>query len=350
MARTQARLLSLATAVPEHVLRQPEVQIRASALFGDHPTVQRLAPVFDNAGIDTRYSAAPIEWYGKPHGWTDRSQLFVESALELLERVTLACLERAGLGVADVDAIVVASTTGIATPSLDALLMERLPFRRETRRLPIFGLGCAGGVLGLSRAAAMALAEPGSRVLFLVVELCALAFRKDDLSKSNVVATALFGDGAAGALLSAGPAEDGLVFEGTGEYTFPDSLDVMGWAVEEDGLRAIFSRDIPALVRSEFRRVALAFLARHGRTLDDIAGFVCHPGGAKVLSALEEVFALPEGALAESRSVLRDFGNMSAVTVLFVLERVLRSPARGPLLLTAMGPGFSAGFVLLHRS
>ena len=152
--------------------------------------------------IRSRYSCVPIEWYDRPHGWAERNRVYIAGALDLLERTAIRLLDRAGIDKDAIDAVVTVSTTGIATPSLDALLIERMGLRRDVRRLPIFGLGCAGGVLGLARAAGQALAAPGETVLFLVVELCALSFRRDDWSKSNIVATALFGDGAAGALLS----------------------------------------------------------------------------------------------------------------------------------------------------
>jgi alkylresorcinol/alkylpyrone synthase len=226
--------------------------------------------------------------------------------------------------------------------------MERMQLRRTIRRLPIFGLGCAGGVIGLERAATMASANPGSLVLFLVVELCALCFRRDDFSKSNIVATALFGDGAAAALLACGG--DGPSVVGGGEYTWPDSLDVMGWDITGEGLKAIFSRDIPELVTTKLNEVARSFLEEHSLTLADIDRFVCHPGGAKVLDALEVAFEVDATRLAESREVLRDFGNMSAATVMFVLERTLASkePWRRALV-SALGPGFTAGFTLLER-
>ncbi|HVS45630.1 MAG TPA: 3-oxoacyl-[acyl-carrier-protein] synthase III C-terminal domain-containing protein, partial [Verrucomicrobiae bacterium] len=239
------------------------------------------------------------------------------------------------------------------TPSLDALLMERLPFKRTTRRLPIFGLGCAGGVLGLARAAAMAQSRPGNLVLFLVVELCALSFRKDDFSKSNIVATALFGDGAAAALIST--EGTGPVIADSGECTFSNTLDVMGWDVADDGLKAIFSRDIPALVETQLHDVASTYLAESGLTLGDIDTFLSHPGGAKVLDALEHAFGIADGALVESRSVLRDYGNMSAATVMFVLERALHGgslarPDWHRALVSSMGPGFTAAFATLENA
>src|SRR6185369_16217383 len=193
------RLLALASAVPSYTLDQSDVSRRAAQLFESRRDIARLLPAFENTGIARHYSCVPIDWYAEPHGWSDRTKLYVDNAVDLLEKVALELLTQAKLKREEIDAIVVSSTTGIATPSLDALVVERMGLRRDIRRLPIFGLGCAGGVVGLTRAADMARAVPGSRVLFLVVELCALTFRKDDISKSNIVATALFGDGAAGA-------------------------------------------------------------------------------------------------------------------------------------------------------
>jgi alkylresorcinol/alkylpyrone synthase len=344
------RLLALATAVPPHALGQDEVAQRARYLFerDGGSEVERLMPVFANAGIARRYSCVPIDWYERPHGWTERNALYLEHAARLLERAARDCLDQAGMKASELGAVVTVSTTGIATPSLDAVLANRLGFAPEIKRLPIFGLGCAGGVLGLSRAADWARTMPGAPILYLVVELCALSFRKHDTAKSNIVATALFGDGAAAAILAG--SGGGPALGPGGEHLFPDSLDIMGWDVAEDGLKAIFSRDIPALVRREMRGAATRFLARHGLALDTIDRFVCHPGGTKVIAALEEAFGLADNALAVERAVLRDYGNMSAATLLFVMERVLREQRDGRMLLAAMGPGFTAGFQLLEMA
>jgi alkylresorcinol/alkylpyrone synthase len=307
--------------------------------------LERMVAVFGNAGIDRRYSTVPVEWYEKPHGWTDRNNLYLEHALALIEEAARQALAEAGLKPEDIDQVVTVSTTGIATPSLDALLLNRLPLRSDVRRLPIFGLGCAGGVLGLARAADLARAAPKSRVLFLVVELCALCFRHGDFTKSNPVATALFGDGATAAVISCdgtGPA-----LGSSGEFTWPQSLDIMGWDVADDGLKAIFSRDIPALVQRDLRGATEDFLRRNDLTVADIDCFVCHPGGAKVLDALEEAFGLTQGALGHARATLRDYGNMSAATVIFVLKRMLDAGVHGRMLMTALGPGFTAGFQLI---
>lgn len=356
-APSPVTLTALATAAPRHVIRQAEVARLAEALFGaSRRDLDRLLPAFANAGIATRRSCVPMEWYLKPSNWKDRNALFIDHAVDLLEEAAERCLAEAGLDASAIDGLVTVSTTGIATPSLDARLMQRLPFRRDVARLPIFGLGCAGGVLGLSRAATLcqglAQTKPSARVLCLVVELCGLTFRAGDHSKSNVIATALFGDGAAAVLLESsepgGPAGRGPRLGPQGEHTWPDSLDVMGWEVESDGLGVLFSRDIPTLVRAQLGPAVDSFLARHGLRRGDLDGYVCHPGGAKVIAALEEVFALPDGGLAEAREVLHDYGNMSAVTVLFVLERLRRRGMKGRYLMTALGPGFTVGFQLLE--
>lgn len=326
---------------------------RLFAAQGQTELFERLRPAYANAGIDQRYSCVPLSWYGEPHGWRERTALYIDNALDLAVEASWACLGRSGLGTEDMDAVVTISTTGIATPSLDALVIERMALRPDVTRLPVFGLGCAGGVLGVARAAALARAMPGRRVLLVVVELCGLTFRPADPSKSNIVATALFGDGAAAAVLST--EGDGPSITGTGEYTWPGTLDVMGWRVEDDGLGVLFSQDIPTIVRNRMGPAAAHVLAGEGLTFGDIDGFVCHPGGAKVIVALEDAFALPEGGLDVAREVLRRHGNMSAPTVLFVLERTLaRDVARDVggafrrYLLTALGPGFTAGFVLLE--
>ena len=343
-----ARLLAVATAVPPYALGQAEVMRRIELALGPRSSeILRLLPTFGNTGIDCRYSSVPIEWYEELHDWPERNRVYLDSSLDLLEQAARRALEAARRRAEDVAAIVTVSTTGIATPSLDALLVERMRLAPTTSRLPIFGLGCAGGAIGLARAATMAQAQPGSLVLFLVVELCALCFRRDDFSKSNIVATALFGDGAAASLLST--EGDGPAVVAAGEYTWPQTLDVMGWDVTTDGLRAVFSRDIPDLVTTRLREAARAFLEARGLRLADVDRFVCHPGGAKVIAALESAFELEDGRLQSERDVLREYGNMSAATVMFVLQRATNGATPWKrALVSALGPGFTAGFTLLE--
>src|SRR5712671_2439005 len=346
------RLLALATAVPPILLDQEDVVERVKRLFGRSAILDRLLPVFANSGIDRRYSSVPLEWYDEPHGWAERNRRYIAGALDLLEGVAGQALDRAHLSTSELGGVVTVSTTGIVTPSLDALLIERMQLPRNVARLPVFGLGCAGGIIGLARAADMAAAMPGKAVLLLVVELCTLSFRRNDLAKSNIVATALFGDGAAAALVRCGG--EGPAIVATGEHTWPNSLDIMGWEVAEDGLKAVFSRDIPRLIETELRPATDAFLAQHELGLAQINRFVCHPGGPKALDAFERVFGLMPADLTESRAVLREFGNLSAASVLFVLE-LMRARSRaagkpwGRALLTALGPGFTAGFAVLSE-
>ena len=346
-----ARIASLATAVPPHKIPQSEV-VDFFRRFFDTSCVQRkrLEQVYLNASIESRYACAPVEWYERPHGFKEKNDLYIEQAVCLLKQVSVDALAAANLECADIDVLVTVSTTGVSVPSLDARLMEVLPFRRNVQRLPLFGLGCGGGVMGLARAATHARA--GSRVLFLVVELCTLTFCPNDKAMANVVATALFGDGAAGAVLTA---DSGPLISASGEYTWRESLDVMGWDVTNNGLEVIMSRSIPAMVHRYLRDATDEFLASVGLTLADIDDFVCHPGGAKVLDALEAAFDLSHGALAASRGVLRQYGNMSAVTVMFVLQLVLETAAADQRdgnprrrLMTSLGPGFSLAFLVLE--
>lgn len=343
------RLAALDVASPPHVLDQDDVARRAIAMFAPGPSgFDRLSPIYRNAEIETRRSCVPIDWYEQPHSFTERNDLFLENAVGLLAEASDKALAQAGLAPGDIDILVTVCSTGVATPALDARLMQARPFRADVERLPIFGLGCAGGVLGLARAAAMARAAPDKRVLLLVVELCALTFRHADRTKSNLIATALFGDGAAAAVVSCREQyADAPALGPFGEHTWPESLDVMGWDVADDGLKVLFSRDIPALVRTDFRAVVDAFLDREGASLSDVKGFVSHPGGAKVLDALEEVFDLPHRNLNHARDVLREFGNMSSVTVLFILHRVLAEGLEGPQLMTSLGPGFTAALGII---
>jgi alkylresorcinol/alkylpyrone synthase len=341
-----ARISAVATAVPEYVLHQSDVVARATEIFApDVADFDRYTPVYANAGVATRYSCVPLEWYGQPHSFTERNDLYIENSVDLLERVAGDLLDQSGLKADDIDALVVVSTTGMATPSLDALLIERMALRRDVERLPVFGLGCAGGVTGLARAGQMATSKPGARVMLLVVELCGLTFQANDTAKSNIISTALFGDGAAGAILQCA-GEGPAIIDGA-EHTWPDSLDVMGWSFGEDGLGIQLSRDVPGFIRNNLSGPAGAFLERNGLILTDIDRHICHPGGGKVLDALEEVLGLEQGELVASRAVMRDFGNMSAATALFVLKETMAQSPTGRFLMSALGPGFTASFALL---
>jgi alkylresorcinol/alkylpyrone synthase len=340
------KIISIATAVPKYKISQSDIGKTAARVFGvSMDDFSRLAPVYGNAAIETRYSCVPLEWYEQPCPFSERNRLYQENAVDLLAEAGQKALMRADLSFDDIDGLVVVSSSGIATPSLDALLMEKLQLRRSMERLPIFGLGCAGGAIGLARTAQLARGAPDKRYLYMVVELCGLAFIHADRTKSNVIATALFADGASAAVISCQGI--GVAVTGWSEYTWPGSLDITGWDVTDNGLRAIVSQKIPIIVRNGLNELVERFLVSQGVKRDDITEFLFHPGGAKVLDAIETALGLPAGRLHHPRNILRDYGNMSAATVMFVLEAALRSPVSGSHLLSALGPGFTNSFVLL---
>jgi len=340
-------IVSLETASPPHELSQDEVLETVLSHFGHRvPLVQRLAPVFANSGIRTRQAVRPLDWYLQPRSVGERSEAYLQGALDLFCDAAEKALSAAGLTGADVDVIITASTTGVATPSLEARAMGRMGFRPDAARVPVFGIGCAGGATGLALAARLAAAQPGATVLFVTVELCTLAFRNDQVNATDIVATALFGDGAAACVLRAG--EDGFArIASYAEHTWPDSLEVMGWRMDGEGLGVVLSQFVPPFVQRELRPAMDQMLAAQGLGIEDVDRFICHPGGAKVIDALETALDLGQGALDVEREILRDHGNMSAPTVLFILDRIRRAGLPPRSVLTALGPGFTASTVTL---
>lgn len=345
-----ARLLGLGRATPPHQIHQSEALDWARDRFaGRFAGFERLVPVFANAGIRTRQLARPVEWYLAPQDWVSRTAAYREVARDLFVAATRDALAAAGLEARDIDAVVTVSSTGIATPSLEALAHAELGLRSDVVRVPVFGLGCAGGVAGLALAARLAAAQPGTRVLMVTVELCSLSFRDDEPSKSNVVATALFGDGAAAAVVSTEGQSD-LAIAGAAEHLWPETLDVMGWDVAPQGFGVIFAQSIPALVTRHMAEAFAGLLRRMGTDAAAIARPVCHPGGAKVIAAIEASLALDQGVLDAEREVLHDHGNMSAPTVIHVLHRLIdtgRLPRQAPSAMLALGPGFTLNGLLL---
>ncbi|WP_167079847.1 3-oxoacyl-[acyl-carrier-protein] synthase III C-terminal domain-containing protein [Rhizomicrobium palustre] len=348
--RKTAKLISLATAVPEHILHQEDVAAAAREMFGKrYEAFDRMAPVFLTAGIRKRHAARAIDWYSKPRGWKERTAAYLEVAQGLFVDAANKALDEARITAAEVDVVVTVSSTGIATPSLEARAAQAMGFRTNIQRVPVFGLGCAGGVSGFAIAARLAKAEPGTNVLLVVVELCTLAFRMDQLSKAGIVACALFGDGAAACVLRAG--EGGIAeVEVAGEHTWPNTLDIMGWDLDGQGFEVIFAQAIPSFAEANMGPAVARILDRAQIRMDEVDRFVCHPGGTKVLAALERALKIPQGGLDHERAVLREYGNMSAPTVLFVLDRALRAGLPPRSVMTAMGPGFSASCVALKRA
>jgi alkylresorcinol/alkylpyrone synthase len=345
-----AALLSLATAVPPHVFLQKDILDAAWDVFGSRfPDYERFASIFANTGIIKRHAVKPFDWYLTQRGWPERTAAFLEGAEALFIDAATKALANASLRAGDIDTVVTVCSTGIATPSLDARVAKRMGFRSDVSRVPVFGLGCAGGASGLSVASRLAQARPGANILLVTVELCSLALRLDELTKANIIATSLFADGAAAIVLRAGDGGETLI-EAVGEHLWPDTLDVMGWNVDPLGFGVILRRTIPDFVTTELKPVLTQILGRMKLSLDDIDKFICHPGGAKVIDAIETALSLDQGTLEHERAVIAEYGNMSAPTVLFILERTLAKGLPPRSLLTALGPGFTASCVSLRHA
>lgn len=338
-------ILAVATANPPFRLSQADAAEHAKKLY---PHLNGIWRLYDNTSIETRYNCEPLEWYLKPHGWEDRTASFHKHALDLLERVAVETVESAGIKLDAIDMVVTNTVTGLAVPTLDAKLLNRLKLPATVERLPMFGFGCGGGVAGLARATRLAQAREGTHVLFLTVDLCSLCLRINDPSPSMFVSTALFGDGAAGVLLhnTKSGAAGGQRILASGEWCWPDTEHIMGWDIKNDGFGIVLSPELLMLVGRALAPALQDFLDRNGMSLSDFNGFVIHPGGRRVLEMIEQVLGLTREQMEHSWSVLRDYGNMSSATVLFVLQRALRAGARGPHLLAALGPGFSAYFAI----
>jgi alkylresorcinol/alkylpyrone synthase len=350
---TNPRVLSVATAVPRHRVAQDTARDFARVMFAeDHKDFERLLPVFDNVKVEGRNFCVPPEWFYEDHTFPEKNTLYVEHALGLSEKAARRALDKAGADPSEVGAVFFVSTTGLSTPSIDSQLLPRLGLSEHTRRVPIWGLGCAAGVGGLARAADHTRVYPEEKVLLVGVELCGLTFQWGDRSKAGLVSTALFADGAAAVVLGSAPTDaPGPELLGSHSTTWPGTEDIMGWEIVEAGFKVQLSRSIPQLVRERMPENIEAACSSVGLAPKDIEHFVTHPGGAKVLDAFEEVFGLGRGGLVLSREVLRDYGNMSSVTVMFILERFLETEACMPGehgVISALGPGFSAEHVFFR--
>lgn len=346
------KIHSVGCALPPHRLTQSQVRDFVEARFSDSGLpINKLLDVFKNAQIDERYFSVPIDWYREEKSFEDKNQAYIESCNLLGVECANRCLANGGVKPGEIDYIIFVSTTGLATPSIDARLINLLGMRSDVRRTPVWGLGCAGGAAGIAQAYHYLLGHPKERVLLVAVELCGLTFQQNDLSRSNFVATALFGEGAAAVLLSGDEVtEPGVEILGTRSTFWPNSLDIMGWNLMNSGLQVVFSQSIPYIVETRARENIEAFLHEYNLELPEIDYLIFHPGGAKVIEAYETALQTSNGALQICRDILRRYGNMSAVSVLFVLEEHLRRFDRGTGkygLISALGPGFCAENLLV---
>lgn len=346
---TDAKIIAIGTAVPEFQVNQSEIKDVVRTLFCNKiRNLEHMLPIFDHACIEKRFLAQPLEWYMREHSFAERNDLYQTIALQLAEEAARQAVGKAGVDPGDIGMVVFVSSTGIATPTLDTKLIQSLGLSSHTRRLPVWGLGCAGGSAGLARAAEAVQTVPDKLVLLVAVELCSLTFQQNDFSKSNLVGSGLFGDGAAAVLL----AREGIGPRLLGNYStlFDHSEDVMGWDIVDSGFKVRFSRDIPAIIRKYLPDLVAQACADWNLDRKLIKNYVVHPGGVKVLKAYGESLGIDDVTFGDAYDILARYGNMSSASIFFVLEKFLaENAAAGHFgLLLSMGPGFCAEQVLFQ--
>ena len=344
-------IASTATAVPKNVLSLELVKEyfgRTFSLSGRR--LSAMLEVLDNSRIERRYSLFPVDYLVETRSLTQKNSEYREHAIALAREVAEKALARANRKAADVDMIITVSCTGFMIPSVDAYLIPEMGFRSDVRRLPITELGCAAGAVGLTRAWEYVRANPGKTVLLIAVELPTLTFQRSDMSQANLISCALFGDGAAAAVITGARASGPAILDSQ-SYLFPASIDAMGFELKDSGFHIVLSREVPQLIREKIGALVDCMLTRHGLTREQIKAFVLHPGGQKLLSFMEQELGLCSCHVQPSWDVLRDYGNLSSASVLFVLNEWMgrgevKTGDRG--LLAAFGPGFSAEMLLLE--
>lgn len=350
-------IVSTTTSFPEHYYPQNTLLTAAQEEWTQKRAsiLKPLEQFYTNVKVKGRYLAWPLERYKKPTTFEERNNAYIETALELGEQIICALLDHAQMSPQEIDQLMVISTTGIAVPALDARLMNRIPFLMSMKRLPLFGLGCLGGAAGIARTADYLQGHPDEVVILFAVELCSLTIQRDDLSMANLIASGLFGDGAAAVLMVGDDhlrAQSGLprVIDSQSHF-FPETEHIMGWDMTNSGFKVLLSADIAGLARSEVRPIMEDFLRKHDLTIADIDHWLVHPGGPKVIEALADGLGLPDEALSLSWETLEEVGNISSASVLVILDKFMKrvQPKPGEYgVLMAMGPAFSAELVLLQ--
>ena len=346
-----ATIAATATAVPPHILTSDDVKTYIRKVFAiDGRRLDAMMTVIDNARVFKRHAIFPVEYIVQPRSLAQTSLEYQEHAVILGRRAAEDCLAKAGMVPADVDMIITVSCTGFMIPSLDAHLINLMGFRSDVRRLPVTELGCAAGAMSLARAWEFVRAFPDKTVLIVSVELATLTFQRGDLSQANLISCVLFGDGAAAAIVTGRKASGPRILDAA-TYTFPQSLDAMGFDLRETGFHIVLSKDVPQMIRERIRELVDGFLARRGLTRESMAAFILHPGGQKLLSYVEEQLGLCRCDTQLSWDVLGQYGNLSSATILFILDACLTTKTMNAGdygLAAAFGPGFSAELLLLR--
>lgn len=330
---------------------QQEVKEQAKTMFSENfPEAVRLIFAFDNTEIKYRNFCMPLSYYAKSNTFEERNNEYIHAALTYSVQAIEDCVIKADVDKMDITDIIFVSTTGLATPSLDALIINKLQLNPHINRTPIWGLGCGGGVSGMAKANMVAKANPKAIVLLVAVELCSLTLIKSDYSKSNFIGSSLFSDGIAACIIKGDNHGTGkkVNYIDSSSKLYYDSLDVMGWNFQDTGFKVLFSKDIPTFINEHIKEDILKFLAKHNLQLSDIKNFIFHPGGKKVLDAYTDALGVEGDFLKKTREIMNDYGNMSSATVLYVLEKfICEGFEHGYGLMLAMGPGFSSEMVLL---
>jgi len=352
-----SKLIGTGTCSGKIKLSQDDIKNFIYQLFSSYPDIDTMINVFNNSEITQRYISVPVGWFGTKHTFSERNKIYREEALSLSINAIKDCLNNSGMNPGDIDCIIFVSSTGISTPTIDAMIFNELKLNNHIKRIPLWGLGCAGGAAGVSRAMEYVKANRKHNCLLVAAELCSLTFQKDDLSKSNIVASSLFSDGCAAAIIAGKESEyynkKGIELLYSLSTIYNDSLDIMGWDIVDDGFRVLFSRDIPSIVRKYVKTNIMELLNQSELVLEDIKYLVTHPGGMKVINAYEESLKLEPGALKYSRQVLSGHGNMSAPSVLYVLKEFFENnefQKDNYGILSSLGPGFSSELVLFKAS
>ncbi len=346
-------LVSVSTIDFPYQTDQQQIKQFAKELFSPaFPEIERILSSFDNTKIRTRNLCKPLDYYLRPHTFQEQNLEYIRLALEYSVKAIEKCLFASEISREEVTDIIFISTTGLATPSLDALIVNQMRLNQNIHRMSIFGLGCGGGVSGYAKACTLATANPEAVVLLVAVELCSLTFLKDDFSKSNFIGSSLFSDGVAACVITGDgrmhKAENKIRFVASESKLYYDSQQVMGWDFLDNGFKVVFSSSIPMLIRQNIREDVIAFLSKYGLKISDIKNYIFHPGGRKVLAAYKEALDMEVDSLGKAREVITHYGNISSTTVLYVLERFLHEGYEtGYSLMMAMGPGFSSEMVLL---
>jgi alkylresorcinol/alkylpyrone synthase len=353
-----SKIISTGTSTPSFEYSQNEIRKFISALFMDSSeNLSEIFTVFDTALISRRFFSVPKEWLYLDHTFSERNRQYQETALDISEKACIACIEVSGARFSDIDGIIFVSSTGIATPGIDAMLCNKLNLRPDIKRIPLWGLGCAGGASGLSLAMSLCKANPEQCFMLVCTELCSICFQKEDISKKNIVATSLFADGSAAALI-AGEGhslyqQKGISLIESRSRQFRDTLDVMGWNIIDSGFDVVISKDIPCIVLEHIRAIVTDLLRNHDLVSSDLKHLFLHPGGRKVLEAVSAGLERPMSDFSSSSLMLDQYGNMSSATVLFVIDEVLRNSQFQKNefgMISAFGPGFSSETLLCMTS